>query len=92
MQPGPLQSPELAARARAALSGIAVLFTSGYSESAIVHDGRLDAGVELLAKPYARDVLARRVRQGREKRLGAAAGAGWARATASGRDVWVARG
>ena len=63
VMPGPLRSPELAARVRLALPKVAVLFTSGYSESAIVHDGRLDAGVELLAKPYARDALARRVRQ-----------------------------
>ena len=76
VMPGPLRSPELAARARDALPGIGVLFTSGYSESAIVHDGRLDAGVELLPKPYTRDALARRVRHVLEKRRGAAAGAG----------------
>lgn len=39
-----------------------VLFTSGYAKNAIVHQGRLDEGVELLMKPYTRDILVRRVR------------------------------
>ena len=47
VMPGPMRSPELARRARERLPGLAVLFTSGYTENAIVHDGRLDEGVEL---------------------------------------------
>jgi signal transduction histidine kinase/ActR/RegA family two-component response regulator len=39
-----------------------VLFTSGYTESAIVHHGRLDPGVLLLPKPYRKSDLARTVR------------------------------
>jgi len=62
VMPGPLRSPELARKARARLPGIAVLFTSGYTENAIVHGGRLDAGVELLPKPYTREALARKLR------------------------------
>jgi len=62
VMPGPLRSPELARKARARLPHIAVLFTSGYTENAIVHGGRLDPGVELLPKPYTRDDLARKVR------------------------------
>jgi PAS domain S-box-containing protein len=42
--------------------GIKVLFTSGYTENAIVHHGRLDPGVLLLAKPYRNAELARMVR------------------------------
>jgi hypothetical protein len=38
------------------------LFTSGYTENAIVHHGRLDTGVLLLAKPYRKADLARMIR------------------------------
>ncbi|MDQ0610870.1 PAS domain S-box-containing protein [Variovorax sp. W1I1] len=62
VMPGPLRSPDLARRARELVPGLAVLFTSGYTRNAIVHGGRLDPGVELLAKPYTREDLARKVR------------------------------
>jgi PAS domain S-box-containing protein len=62
VMPGPLRSPELARRARERIPGVAVLFTSGYTQNAIVHGGRLDEGVDLLSKPYSRDALARKVR------------------------------
>lgn len=62
VMPGPLRSPELAKKARERLPHVAVLFTSGYTENAIVHGGRLDPGVELLGKPYTRDALARKIR------------------------------
>jgi PAS domain S-box-containing protein len=63
VMPGALRSPELARMARERLPKLAVLFTSGYTENAIVHGGRLDPGVELLGKPYTREKLARRIRQ-----------------------------
>ncbi|RZJ13481.1 MAG: response regulator, partial [Haliea sp.] len=62
VMPGTLRSPELARLARARLPDIAVLFTSGYTENAIVHGGRLDAGVDLIGKPYTQEALARKVR------------------------------
>ena len=62
VMPGQLKSPELARKARERLPDIAVLFTSGYTENSIVHGGRLDAGVELLSKPYTREALARKFR------------------------------
>jgi CheY-like chemotaxis protein len=43
--------------------GLKVLYTSGYSDSAIVHQGRLDPGVMLLSKPYRKSQLARMIRQ-----------------------------
>ncbi len=62
VMPGPMRSTELARKAKAQFPGIAVLFTSGYTENSIVHGGRLDAGVDLLSKPYTREALARKVR------------------------------
>ncbi len=63
VMPGEMRSPELARQARTMHPGIEVLFTSGYTQNAIVHDGKLDAGVQLLSKPYAREQLARKLRQ-----------------------------
>jgi CheY-like chemotaxis protein len=62
VMPGPLRSPELARKARERLPEVAVLFTSGYTDNAIVHGGRLDEGIELLSKPYTREALARKIR------------------------------
>ncbi|MGZ9127322.1 MAG: PAS domain-containing protein, partial [Candidatus Binatia bacterium] len=62
VMPGPLRSPDLARKARERLPNLGVLFTSGYTENAIVHGGRLDAGVELLGKPYTKEALSRKIR------------------------------
>lgn len=62
VMPGPLRSPDLARMAKELLPNLVVLYTSGYTRNAIVHGGRLDAGVELLSKPYRQDQLARKVR------------------------------
>jgi len=40
-----------------------VLFITGYSRNAIVHQGRLDAGVSLLQKPLSRAMLASKIRE-----------------------------
>jgi PAS domain S-box-containing protein len=63
VMPGQLRAPELARRAKVLLPNLEVLFTSGYAQDAIVHEGRLDAGVNLLRKPYSKEELARKVRQ-----------------------------
>ncbi len=63
VMPGRVRSPEMAKRAVQMLPGLKVLFTSGYTQNAIVHGGRLDPGVELLRKPYSRHQLAAKVRQ-----------------------------
>lgn len=62
VMPGPLRSPELARKAKERLPELSVLFTSGYTENAIVHGGRLDRGVELIGKPYTKESLARKIR------------------------------
>ena len=62
VMPGPVKSQDLAAQATALRPGLPVLFTSGYTENAIVHHGRLDEGVQFLSKPFSREDLARRIR------------------------------
>lgn len=62
VMPGGMNGRELADQARALRPGLRVLYTSGYTENAVVHHGRLDAGVNLVSKPYRRAELAARVR------------------------------
>ena len=52
---------ELADRARALQPELKVLYTSGYTRNSIVHGGRLDAGVEMIAKPFTYQTLARKI-------------------------------
>jgi CheY-like chemotaxis protein len=52
----------LAEEARLGRPNLRVLYTTGYSRDAIVHHGRLDAGVHLISKPFTLEELARRVR------------------------------
>jgi CheY-like chemotaxis protein len=62
VMPGTMNGRQLADEARRRRPGIKVLFTSGYAENAIVHHGRLDPGVLLLAKPYRKQQLAQMIR------------------------------
>lgn len=63
VMPGNLRSPDLARQAKELIPSLAVLFTSGYTQNAIIHGGRLDPGVHLISKPYGRDQLARKIRE-----------------------------
>jgi PAS domain S-box-containing protein len=63
VMPGGMSGRELAEAARALQPALPVLYTSGYNENVIVHHGKLDAGIQLLAKPYRRADLARKVRE-----------------------------
>ena len=60
--PGSGNGRVLATKARQKYPGLPVLYTTGYTRNAIVHQGRLDADVELLNKPYTQQDLARKVR------------------------------
>jgi signal transduction histidine kinase/CheY-like chemotaxis protein len=53
---------QLAETARQLRPNLKVLFTTGYTRNAVVHNGILDAGVRLLTKPYSIEQLARSVR------------------------------
>ena len=61
IMPG-LNGRQLAAEMAQRRPVLKVLFTSGYTENAIIHHGRLDSGVLLLAKPYRKLDLARMLR------------------------------
>jgi len=60
--PGGMTGAQLAAKARALRPDLKVLFTTGYARNAIVHQGRLDPGVQLLTKPFSFSELAGKVR------------------------------
>jgi signal transduction histidine kinase/CheY-like chemotaxis protein len=61
--PRGMNGRELADEALKRRPSLKVLYTSGYSENAVVHHGRLDPGVLLLAKPYRKEDLARMIRR-----------------------------
>lgn len=63
MMPGGMTGRELADAAVKQKPGLPVLYTSGYTENAIVHNGRLDPGVQLLGKPYRKADLLRKIRE-----------------------------
>jgi signal transduction histidine kinase len=62
IMPGSRNGRELAGELMRRRPELKVVYTSGYSQSAIVHHGRLDPGVLLLTKPYRRSELAQIVR------------------------------
>jgi CheY-like chemotaxis protein len=62
IMPGSMNGRQLADAALQRRAALKILFTSGYSNEAIIHHGHLDAGVLLLAKPYRKSDLARMIR------------------------------
>ncbi len=60
---GGMNGRQVADAVIAKLPSVRVLFTSGYTEDAIIHHGRLDPDVTLLPKPYRKADLARMIRQ-----------------------------
>jgi signal transduction histidine kinase/CHASE3 domain sensor protein/CheY-like chemotaxis protein len=62
IMPGGMTGRQLADETAKRRPGIKVLYTSGYTDNAIVHHGRLDKGVLLLTKPYRKSQLAKMVR------------------------------
>ena len=60
--PGGMNGRQLAEEARKRRPTLKVLFTTGYARNAIVHDGRLDPGVELLPKPFTQAALGAKLR------------------------------
>jgi CheY-like chemotaxis protein len=62
VMPGRMNGRQLADEAVRRQPGLKVLFTTGYSRDAIVHHGRLDAGIQMISKPFAYDALAAKIR------------------------------
>ncbi len=62
IMPGAMNGRRLVEEASKRRPSLKVLYTSGYTENAIVHHGRLDTGVLLLTKPYRKSELARMLR------------------------------
>jgi signal transduction histidine kinase len=62
IMPGPLSSLQLGEIVRRRLPHAQVLYTSGYAEGVLSHEGKLDASVHLLQKPYHPEALSARIR------------------------------
>jgi PAS domain S-box-containing protein len=60
--PGGMNGRQIATEALRLRPGLKILFMTGYTQNAIVHDGRLDAGVALISKPFTYDELGAKVR------------------------------
>lgn len=63
IMPGKMNGRQLADEVLKSRPDLRVVYTSGYTENAIIHHGRLDSGVLLLAKPYRKSDLARIIRK-----------------------------
>ncbi len=61
--PGGVNGRALADAARSARPGLRVLFTTGYTRNAILHNGTLDRGVHFIAKPFSLADLAAKIRE-----------------------------
>jgi PAS domain S-box-containing protein len=66
--PGGLTGAQVAAQAKHLQPDIKVLFTTGYARNAIIHNGRLDKGVQLITKPFSHADLAEKVRSALDDR------------------------
>jgi len=63
IMPGAMNGRQLANELQRRKPELKVLFTSGYTENAIIHHGRLDTGVLLLAKPYRKSDMGAMIRK-----------------------------
>ena len=60
--PGGMNGVEIAKEAKRLQPSIKVLYTTGYAENAVVHNGQLEPGVTLVNKPFRREELLKKVR------------------------------
>jgi PAS domain S-box-containing protein len=69
IMPG-MNGRQLAGEARTSRPDLRVVYMTGYSRNAVVHQGRLDEGVDLLQKPVSQGELATRVRVALDRKKG----------------------
>jgi len=62
VMPGPVSSLQLGEAVRTHLPDTQILYTSGYAEGVLAHEGKVSASVHLLQKPYHPDALSARIR------------------------------
>jgi PAS domain S-box-containing protein len=62
VMPGGMNGRELADEAVRRRPGLRVLLTTGYARNANIHHGRLDAGVQMIGKPFSVGELSAKVR------------------------------
>jgi CheY-like chemotaxis protein len=61
--PGGMNGRQIADAARAARPELPVLFITGFAENAVVGDGPLEPGMELVTKPFSMEALGGRIRE-----------------------------
>jgi CheY-like chemotaxis protein len=61
--PNGMNGRQIADAARQMRPNIKVLFITGYAENAVVGNGHLDKGMQLIAKPFDMNALVRKIRE-----------------------------
>jgi PAS domain S-box-containing protein len=61
--PNGMTGRQLADAIRARRADLPVMFVTGYAEHAVLNHGHLERGMQILAKPFAADALARKVKE-----------------------------
>jgi CheY-like chemotaxis protein len=60
--PGGMNGRQVADAARALRPDLKVLFVTGYAENAVIRNGHLDRGMEVITKPFSTTALSGRIR------------------------------
>jgi DNA-binding NtrC family response regulator len=63
VMPGGMNGRQLADKAVGHRPGLRVLYMTGYTRNAIIHQGRMDRGINMISKPFSFEELASKVRQ-----------------------------
>ncbi|SDG02342.1 hypothetical protein SAMN05216557_10955 [Sphingomonas carotinifaciens] len=61
--PGGVNGRQMADAGHAVCPDLRTLFITGYAETAVICNGQLEPGMQILTKPFAVDALAARIRE-----------------------------